>query len=52
MCGIVGYFNKNSSRDYTDSVIEKMDALPRARLRTHPAETSTKRLPTPSLVGV
>ncbi|MDB4157745.1 asparagine synthase (glutamine-hydrolyzing), partial [Candidatus Pelagibacter sp.] len=31
MCGIVGYFNKNSSRDYTDSVIEKMDALQKHR---------------------
>ena len=31
MCGIVGYFNKRSTRTYVDSVIEKMDALQKHR---------------------
>ena len=31
MCGIVGYFNKRSTRTYVDSIIEKMDALQKHR---------------------
>jgi len=31
MCGIVGFFNKNSNRDHIDSMITKMDSLQKHR---------------------